>query len=116
MIFQVERKVMFPKQLHTLLQLILNCYYLLSESYFALLLFKYFCIFFIVPDLDLPPFYGSAQRKNPLGTPGSRCYSPLSSVQTSPAIKEEEPVTTSPPHTDSQNNATVSQALKFTFC
>ncbi|XP_007238149.2 protein NEDD1 [Astyanax mexicanus] len=56
-------------------------------------------------DLDfLPQYHGSAQRKNPLGTPGSRCYSPLSAVQTPPAIKEEEPVTTMPPHTDAQNS------------
>uniref|UniRef100_W5KQ65 NEDD1 gamma-tubulin ring complex targeting factor n=1 Tax=Astyanax mexicanus TaxID=7994 RepID=W5KQ65_ASTMX len=52
----------------------------------------------------LPQYHGSAQRKNPLGTPGSRCYSPLSAVQTPPAIKEEEPVTTMPPHTDAQNS------------
>uniref|UniRef100_A0AAR2KGC5 Anaphase-promoting complex subunit 4-like WD40 domain-containing protein n=1 Tax=Pygocentrus nattereri TaxID=42514 RepID=A0AAR2KGC5_PYGNA len=51
----------------------------------------------------LPQYHGSAQRKNPLGTPGSRCYSPLSAVQTPPAIKEEEPVTSSV-HTDTQNN------------
>ncbi|KAF4091186.1 hypothetical protein AMELA_G00034120 [Ameiurus melas] len=55
-------------------------------------------------DLDFLPQHGSAQRKNPLGTPGARCYSPLSAVQTPPAIKEEEPVITSPTHTDTQNN------------
>ncbi|KAI4895547.1 hypothetical protein NFI96_022532, partial [Prochilodus magdalenae] len=59
-------------------------------------------------ELDfLPQYHGSAQRKNPLGTPGSRCYSPLSAVQTPPAIKEEEPVTTSSAHTDTQNNVMV---------
>ncbi|XP_053487103.1 protein NEDD1 isoform X3 [Ictalurus furcatus] len=55
-------------------------------------------------DLDFLPQHGSAQRKNPLGTPGARCYSPLSAVQTPPAIKEEEPVITSPTHMDPQNN------------
>ncbi|KAL6480516.1 hypothetical protein MHYP_G00115490 [Metynnis hypsauchen] len=55
-------------------------------------------------ELDfLPQYHGSAQRKNPLSTPGSRCYSPLSAVQTPPAIKEEEPVTSSA-HTDTHNN------------
>ncbi|XP_026991566.1 protein NEDD1 isoform X2 [Tachysurus fulvidraco] len=55
-------------------------------------------------DLDFLPQHGSAQRKNPLGTPGTRCYSPLSAVHTPPAIKEEEPVITSPTHTDTQIN------------
>ncbi|XP_047013188.2 protein NEDD1 isoform X1 [Ictalurus punctatus] len=55
-------------------------------------------------DLDFLPQHGSAQRKNPLGTPGARCYSPLSAVQTPPAIIEEEPVITSPTHMDTQNN------------
>ncbi|KAM9471122.1 protein NEDD1 isoform 1-T1 [Clarias gariepinus] len=54
-------------------------------------------------DLDFLPQQGSAHRKNPLGTPGTRCYSPLSAVHTPPPIKEEEPVT-SPTHTDTQNN------------
>ncbi|XP_026869707.2 protein NEDD1 isoform X2 [Electrophorus electricus] len=59
-------------------------------------------------DLDfLPQYHGSAQRKNPLGTPGSRCYSPLSAVHTPPAIKEEEPVTTSPTHSDRQSSTMV---------
>ncbi|XP_072519324.1 protein NEDD1 [Salminus brasiliensis] len=59
-------------------------------------------------ELDfLPQYHGSAQRKNPLGTPGSRCYSPLSVVQTPPAIKEEEPVITLPVHTDTHNNVMV---------
>ncbi|XP_076877627.1 protein NEDD1 [Brachyhypopomus gauderio] len=54
-------------------------------------------------DLDfLPQYHGSGQRKNPLGTPAGRCYSPLSAVHTPPAIKEEEPVTTSPAHSDRQ--------------
>ncbi|MCI4380195.1 hypothetical protein PGIGA_G00237070 [Pangasianodon gigas] len=55
-------------------------------------------------DLDFLPQHGSAQRKNPLGTPGARCYSPLSAVHTPPAIKEEEPVITSTTNTDTQNN------------
>ncbi|XP_063053649.1 protein NEDD1 [Engraulis encrasicolus] len=43
-------------------------------------------------DFDLaPPFAGgSGQRKTPLGTTSSRCYSPLSAFQTPPPIKEEE--------------------------
>ncbi|XP_066505335.1 protein NEDD1 isoform X2 [Hoplias malabaricus] len=61
-------------------------------------------------DLDfLPQYNGSNQRKNPLGTPGSRCYSPLSAVQTPPAIKEEEPVT-SPALPDTQNNIMVEKS------
>ncbi|TSK28085.1 Protein NEDD1 [Bagarius yarrelli] len=55
-------------------------------------------------DLDFFSQHGSAQRKNPLGTTGARCYSPLSAVQTPPPIKEEEPVITSPTHTNTQNN------------
>ncbi|XP_056138008.1 protein NEDD1 isoform X2 [Lampris incognitus] len=35
---------------------------------------------------------GPPNRKTPLGTPGTRCYSPLSVFQTTPPIKEEEPV------------------------
>uniref|UniRef100_A0A672NQ32 Protein NEDD1-like n=1 Tax=Sinocyclocheilus grahami TaxID=75366 RepID=A0A672NQ32_SINGR len=51
----------------------------------------------------LPHFAGgSSQRKTPLGTPGSRCYSP-SVVQTPPPIKEEESITTPPQQTDVQN-------------
>lgn len=64
----------------------------------------YLILFFCIQDLDFLPQHGSAQRKNPLGTPGARCYSPLSAVHTPPAIKEEEPVITSPTHTDAQNN------------
>ncbi|XP_062856095.1 protein NEDD1 [Trichomycterus rosablanca] len=55
-------------------------------------------------ELDFLPQHGSAQRKNPLGTPGTRCYSPLSAVHTPPAIKEEESIPASPAHTDMQNN------------
>ncbi|KAI5105378.1 protein NEDD1 [Silurus meridionalis] len=55
-------------------------------------------------DLDFLPQHGSAQRKNPLGTPGARCYSPLTAVHTPPAIKEEDTVITSPTHTDTQSN------------
>lgn len=66
--------------------------------------FTYLLLNFCIKDLDFLPQHGSAQRKNPLGTPGARCYSPLSAVHTPPAIKEEEPVITSPTHTDTQNN------------
>ncbi|XP_077066903.1 LOW QUALITY PROTEIN: protein NEDD1 [Siphateles boraxobius] len=55
-------------------------------------------------DFEYLPHFpgGSSQRKTPLGTPGSRCYSP-SVVQTPPPIKEEEPITTPPQQTDVQN-------------
>ncbi|XP_030621717.1 protein NEDD1 [Chanos chanos] len=45
-------------------------------------------------DLDFLPQHpgGSAQRKTPLGTSGSCCYSPLSVFQTPPPIREEEPL------------------------
>lgn len=66
-------------------------------------------------DLDFLPQHGSAQRKNPLGTPGARCYSPLSAVQTPPAIKEEEPVITSPTHMDTQNNMHDGQSEKTSY-
>ncbi|XP_051545797.1 protein NEDD1 [Myxocyprinus asiaticus] len=55
----------------------------------------------------LPNFPGgSSQRKTPLGTSGSRCYSP-SVVQTPPPIKEEEPITTPPQEPDIQNGTKV---------
>ncbi|KAI5617562.1 protein NEDD1 isoform X1, partial [Silurus asotus] len=63
-----------------------------------------FDIVFCIKDLDFLPQHGSAQRKNPLGTPGARCYSPLTAVHTPPAIKEEDTVITSPTHTDTQSN------------
>ncbi|KAF4095110.1 protein NEDD1 [Onychostoma macrolepis] len=51
----------------------------------------------------LPHFPGGpTQRKTPLGTPGSRCYSP-SVVQTPPPIKEEESIATPPQQTDAHN-------------
>lgn len=55
-------------------------------------------------DFEYLPHFpgGSSQRKTPLGTPGSRCYSP-SVVQTPPPIKEEESITTPPQQTDAQN-------------
>ncbi|XP_059402348.1 protein NEDD1-like isoform X2 [Carassius carassius] len=55
-------------------------------------------------DFEYLPHFpgGSSQRKSPLGTPGSRCYSP-SVVQTPPPIREEEPITTPPQQTDLQN-------------
>ncbi|XP_043084530.1 protein NEDD1 [Puntigrus tetrazona] len=55
-------------------------------------------------DFEYLPHFpgGSSQRKTPLGTPGSRCYSP-SVVQTPPPIKEEESITTPPQQTDVQN-------------
>uniref|UniRef100_A0A8C1EJL8 NEDD1 gamma-tubulin ring complex targeting factor n=1 Tax=Cyprinus carpio carpio TaxID=630221 RepID=A0A8C1EJL8_CYPCA len=46
------------------------------------------------------------QLSTPLGTPGSRCYSP-SVVQTPPPIKEEESITTPPQQTDVQNGSKV---------
>lgn len=59
-------------------------------------------------DFEYLPHFpgGSSQRKTPLGTPGSRCYSP-SVVQTPPPIKEEEPITTPPQQTDVQNGTKV---------
>lgn len=62
-------------------------------------------------DFDyLPHFPGvTSQRKTPLGTPGSRCYSP-SVVQTPPPIKEEEPIITPPQQTDIQNSAKVEKS------
>uniref|UniRef100_A0A8C2K8U8 Protein NEDD1-like n=1 Tax=Cyprinus carpio TaxID=7962 RepID=A0A8C2K8U8_CYPCA len=59
-------------------------------------------------DFEYLPHFpgGSSQRKTPLGTPGSRCYSP-SVVQTPPPIKEEESITTPPQQTDVQNGSKV---------
>ncbi|XP_028814818.1 protein NEDD1 isoform X2 [Denticeps clupeoides] len=56
-------------------------------------------------DLDfIPPFSsGLSQRKTPLGTQGSRCYSPLSVFQTPPPIKEEEPAPIAPSQTDTRD-------------
>lgn len=63
-------------------------------------------------DFEYLPHFpgGSSQRKTPLGTPGSRCYSP-SVVQTPPPIKEEEPITTPPQQTDVQNGTKVQLVL-----
>ncbi|XP_052453274.1 protein NEDD1 [Carassius gibelio] len=61
-------------------------------------------------DFEYLPHFpgGSSQRKTPLGTPGSRCYSP-SVVQTPPPIKEEEPITTPPQQTDVEKNNSLRQ-------
>ncbi|XP_056308057.1 protein NEDD1 [Danio aesculapii] len=57
----------------------------------------------------LPHFPGgSSQRKTPLGTPASRCYSP--SVVQTPPIKEEESTTTPPHQTDVQNGTKVEKS------
>ncbi|XP_016313024.1 protein NEDD1 isoform X1 [Sinocyclocheilus anshuiensis] len=62
----------------------------------------------------LPHFAGgSSQRKTPLGTPGSRCYSP-SVVQTPPPIKEEESITTPPQQTDVEKNNGLRQEYDVT--
>ncbi|XP_056596068.1 protein NEDD1 isoform X1 [Triplophysa dalaica] len=62
-------------------------------------------------DFDYLPNFpgGTSQRKTPLGTPGSRCYSP-SVVQTPPPIKEEEPIITPPQQTDTQNSTKVEKS------
>ncbi|KTG37402.1 hypothetical protein cypCar_00012165 [Cyprinus carpio] len=62
----------------------------------------------VLLDFEYLPHFpgGSSQRKTPLGTPGSRCYSP-SVVQTPPPIKEEESITTPPQQTDVQNGSKV---------
>ncbi|CAL8360277.1 unnamed protein product [Lota lota] len=49
-----------------------------------------------VPD----PSSGLPPRKTPLGTPGNRCFSPLSFFKTPPPIREEE----TPPSPGQQNN------------
>ncbi|KAA0701477.1 Protein NEDD1 [Triplophysa tibetana] len=63
-------------------------------------------------DFDYLPNFpgGTSQRKTPLGTPGSRCYSP-SVIQTPPPIKEEEPIITPPQQTDTQNSTKVRVSL-----
>uniref|UniRef100_A0A8C1YQI5 NEDD1 gamma-tubulin ring complex targeting factor n=1 Tax=Cyprinus carpio TaxID=7962 RepID=A0A8C1YQI5_CYPCA len=62
-------------------------------------------------DFEYLPHFpgGSSQRKTPLGTPGSRCYSP-SVVQTPPPIKEEESITTPPQQTDCDVTSTLPAA------
>ncbi|XP_059392741.1 protein NEDD1 [Carassius carassius] len=66
-------------------------------------------------DFEYLPHFpgGSSQRKTPLGTPGSRCYSP-SVVQTPPPIKEEEPITTPPQQTDVEKNIGLRQECDVT--
>ncbi|XP_026058345.1 protein NEDD1 isoform X2 [Carassius auratus] len=66
-------------------------------------------------DFEYLPHFpgGSSQRKTPLGTPGSRCYSP-SVVQTPPPIKEEEPITTPPQQTDVEKNNSLRQECDVT--
>uniref|UniRef100_A0A8C1EVR8 NEDD1 gamma-tubulin ring complex targeting factor n=1 Tax=Cyprinus carpio carpio TaxID=630221 RepID=A0A8C1EVR8_CYPCA len=65
----------------------------------------------VLLDFEYLPHFpgGSSQRKTPLGTPGSRCYSP-SVVQTPPPIKEEESITTPPQQTDCDVTSTLPAA------